>query len=95
MDCDTVIYKKYIFGLQPTVPGSQLRKPLEFPEQYQLLSSAPDPTQAWGAGCQENQLCDQRIQSHTDFQGKEGGLSWNQSPMANDLVNHDYVMKPP
>ena len=30
-----------------------------------------------------------------DFQGRERDLRLNQPLLANDLVNHDYVMKPP
>ena len=53
------------------------------------------------AGCQEDQPCDQRVGtfgSHPLISGEgvgRGGWRLNQSPTANDLINHAYIMKPP
>lgn len=51
-----------------------------------------------GSVCQENHSCDWRVgtlsPSPAHLMGKERIWRLNQLPVANDLINHGYVMKP-
>jgi len=61
-----------------------------------LMKMAFGPHSRAGADCQGDQACDLRVGSvpHSDLWGRDRGWRLNQ-PMASDLVNHDYIMKPP
>ena len=57
-----------------------------------------DPTQGWGLVARRPNHVIRELELSVpplDFQGGEKGLRLNQYPLANDLVNHDYVMKLP
>lgn len=56
-----------------------------------------DPHLRMGVGCQENQPCDQRVGTFSlthGLQGGERGWNLNQSPTANELIDHAYVVRP-
>ena len=102
---DIVIYNKYIFGLS-SIFGMKLLMPLEFLSWKEsdkgifcyvneVAFECRLPLK--GAGCQENQGFEGWIfHSHLpDLQGEKSSLRLNQLPMANELINHVCIMKPP
>ena len=57
-----------------------------------------DPTPGWGLVARRTNHMIKRLKLSVlpfDFEGGERGLRLNQWPLANNLVNHNYVMKPP
>lgn len=93
-------YEKNMFGLH-----SQLPKPVDiswvikamnyyffscplFLKMLQKMHFGSHPRV--GAGCQENQPCDERVETFSR-EGRRAG-DWVRSPMANDVINHAYVV---
>ena len=97
--CDIVTCnKKYIFGLHPSF-WHRAPKTWNFlcDESYKgvfcyVIGLTLEPHLRMGAGCQENQPCDQKTETFLpalDLQERDWG--WR----LNHLIDHVYVMMPP
>ena len=84
------------------VPGSQLPNSWNFPKWWELkgVSFLVDEVTFGkhlrvGAGCQWRQPCDEMVGTFGPSPRPRGPGGWLQSPMANDLINRTYAIKPP
>ena len=100
--CDIVIYnKKCTFGLHP-VSGTELLKPLEFPVMRAIKVSLVmlmrwflESTQgAFGVNLVIRGVELSVPPARPPGRDERVAGDWVQSPMANDLINHAYLMKP-
>ena len=96
--CDVVLYNKCVFGLWPLF---QHRAPkilgisLEESDQVSLAMLMRWLLLTLETGCQEDRVCNWRVGLSVPPPTSEGRRGWRLSlwPMANDALNHNYVVK--